>query len=1674
VPNPYHVRLAISQYGDRFRAELFTEDLGDTDGELLPADWRDSFTRWLDYLQGGGKPAPESDADIGGQLFDWLFGGVINRTKWNDVLGRASRDSSRPVRLLIDSSTLAGPAADPDADRIHNLPYGLLFDRQRDVFVFRPQPGKPPIQYVRIVRRCTPRLLNLERARWPLRVLLAVAEPEGLAFAGTRELARLAGALTVDPTAMTVFICTPDGPRPLGEVLAGPAEGWTTESLSRLCRTTPEQLRSALAAQRYDLLHLIAHGSATGLLLCGPGGQRAEVRARELCEWCKVTCSCSPACVGTCRLNPRVQMAFLQVCRAAGTRGQGCFGGLAQKLINPDGGDLAAVVASPYVLEADQSTTAAVEFYARLARGESPDQALFRNLAMANWAWAFLELWVRPSALSDTGARGAFQFVSPYRGLDGFKERDADVFFGREEEVETYREVLANEPVLVVAGESGSGKSSVLYAGLAHRVRRDGLAGMGGWRIVTVRPGREPARNLMAALLLHDEPGRLELPTPKDWEQALTALLATSCGAGRPLLLFVDQFEEMFTLCADAGQREAVAKSLAEMAGRAGSYFRLVVGTRNDYLGQDVTLPGLGEWLQKPRILRPPTAEALRAIVARPAEVSGYRFEGPLTDADERHRLGLLERILADPVLHGEGTTEQKAAPLPLLGFALEQLWLCAVERGSQEFTHADYDRLGGQEGEQLGGLGGAIARHAQEVYRFLPELFPGLGQDAQKLAEELFTSLVSPTYRTRTPCRRKEIEERSGRADAMRALIDHLVGERLLTIRSDPNDLKETQVDLAHEVLIKRWGLLREWLDHDRGEQVRREEFRRDAARWDRASDTTPARSRRGLPGTETQTEYLNWVEKKHPSLTESERAFAEAMRRHLLRRKWLRGAVVAASLVIAVVMAGLAWFAMTTAENEKGARIAADNATEESKTALELATNSQKRAIASKNETLQNKYISDLNLIQAAWAQSDIKRIDRVLNIQRKYLRDFEWYYWKRLIQTNAASLPGSGALLCVAASPDSQMLAAGSDDGSVWLWKSAADPSPIHLKKYHNGPVWSVAFSSSGKWLASGSADASVKVWNVTEQKLACTLTGHTTPVWSVTFSPKTDLLASGSENRQIKLWNVGDGKEIRTLWHENWVRSVAFSPDGVQLAGATPDGLIRLWNVASLQMKQEFKAGSEHLWDIRFSPKGSRIAVASGLKVLVCPLDNPKEAIELLGHTDHVVCVDFGQTDDDVISASLDRTIKIWKISRQSDKLRAENTHTLRGHRDAILNVCVGADRKTILSSSSDSTVRIWTDDSCQEPENLLMMNRPRPHRVLTADAKTGLVTPAAFQAFFDRTLRVPRSPTTPGKVPAEGCPTVDRARGLSEPHNFIAFSQDGHRLASWYAGQLELWDVPKKRRLQTLSISDATGNPVLALDQKGRILAKGSQTGPLRIWQVDSEKPLSWTLDQQGPVRSLAFGGAGALLAVGGCDDKVVVWDMAAKTRKNELSGHRGPVWALAFSPDGQLLATGDEAGAVRCWDLNKNTLLWVMKEHEQRVWSLAFSGERFALTSEQNGLVVSPLPPLLASASEDTTVRIWDIRNGQCHSTFTGHTGPVWTVAFNADNTRTVSSGKEKTIRIWEPNSETAQELLTLSHHAEPVWAVSFCADESLLATAGSDGRVFLWRAIPYHLEPEL
>ena len=1331
MPTPYHVRLAVTQYGDQFRAELFTEDLGDTEGDLLP-ELPPSLGEWVPYLAQGADLPPDAARQLGKDLFTALLGQPENAKKWAEVLAQAER-KGRPVRLLIDATT----------DAVRDLPYGLLCEPHDDWFLFRGG-AKRSVEFVRILRRCTPRPLDL---RDRLRVLLAVAEPRSPdvpPFDAPLRLHQLAAALRDH---VELLVCGPDGPQPLAEVVPDPA------ALAPYTATTREALRKALAGE-YDVFHLLAHGHGAGVLLCNPDGTPAETTAGELADWCG---------------GGRTALAFLQVCKAGATAGRGGFGGVAQQLLNPRGGNLSAVVASAFPLDAEYSTQAAVGFYHRLAAGKPPEEAIAADRPETDWCWAFLELWARPGALAGTQQKAAFQFVSPYRGLSSFGEQDADLFFGRRAEVNELVQILRAEAAVAVVGDSGSGKTSLLQAGLVSAIRREGLAGSDRWRIVSLRPGYRPARALLAALGGSDAE-----PTPESLRAALRA-------DAQPLVVVFDQFEEAFTLARDPNEVQALTTALAEAAEQP-ARFRLVLGMRSEFLGQAASVAGLSRLIRRPWVLRPPGAENLRDIVAGPAEHCGYTFQGPLADGDPRHAAGLLDRILADPLLAADAPGGAQAAPLPLLQFALERLWLKAVEKGLTQFTHAEFDAVGG--------MGKAIAQHAEAVFQVAPTA-TGLGPAAGPLVEQLVTALVSPQG-TRLPRVRADLQAEAGNPEPARAVVDYLVGERLLTVRSDPQDLSKSLVDLSHEALIQHWDRLRGWLAEDPQGRAMREEFRKAAEQWETGFAGVPPRSRYGLPGSDVATNYLAWIRTSHPKLSPAQQEFAAALRAMLARQRRVRRAVMASLASMAVAASLLALYADSQARIARRLEGEANDSASKARQSEADARVSEEKALA--GERLAREHTAALTLDTGIrLCEQGRQRIGLLSIANSLALCPPEATDLRRVIRTNLAGW--APVVMCLdearrfegpalAASRDGEVALIGVGEDAVRLVEMATGKpvGPPFGSRRETGP-WGRVQHSPGGWLVLLHGAKTVRLWNGTTGEAVGKAVAVAETVGNArddqafvaALSPDRRTIATGMANGDVWLWDVA-GREPPggPLHHEGSVNDLTFTPDGKMLltgctrsfkepvpagsakkaeAAAKSAGVARLWDLGTKKVEwQEPYPDPVTFVGVSPDPDG-RFVVAGGfvtrtwervperkgrLTAVGTAIHNPEpgvhgvfsphpdEAGTLLlarasGHVEvhharresgvehlspqgWVAAAGFRPKDRTMFTLNADGTARIWRHPVLPTPQRVYQ------HEDAVFSVAFGPASETFAAACRDGSVYLW---ATADPAQYLRQFKPPP-------------------------------------------------------------------------------------------------------------------------------------------------------------------------------------------------------------------------------------------------------------------------------------------------------------------------------------------------------------------------
>ncbi len=398
--------------------------------------------------------------------------------------------------------------------------------------------------------------------------------------------------------------------------------------------------------------------------------------------------------------------------------------------------------------------------------------------------------------------RSLSEHESPYLGLRAFQESDADRFFGRSGDVRHFIERIRELPLVGVVGPSGVGKSSFVQAGIVPALR----GASDEWEVLVVRPGRDPLASLAAlidpasatgpergepAVPLHErlreEPGYLGV-----------ALRRRAQRKGARVLLFVDQFEELYALVGDAGLRQAFTACVAGVADDWSSPLRVVLSMRSDFVDRVAEDRVFMQQLARGLVfLPPPDRDGLREALIQPLDAVGFRFEDP-TIAEE-----MIDSLLGTP------------GALPLLQFASSKLWE-ARDRERRLITRASY--------EAVGGVAGALAGHADQV-------LASMAPPTQRIVRAIFQRLVTAEG-TRAIAHIAELAGIAAEPRDVEGAIDLLVGARLLV--QSRGERAEPAVEIVHEALIQGWPTLRRWLDERHEDSAYLEHVRNAARQWD------------------------------------------------------------------------------------------------------------------------------------------------------------------------------------------------------------------------------------------------------------------------------------------------------------------------------------------------------------------------------------------------------------------------------------------------------------------------------------------------------------------------------------------------------------------------------------------------------------------------------------------------------------------------------------------------------------------------------------------------------------------------------------------------------------------------------------------------------------------------
>ncbi|XXT04294.1 protein kinase [Sorangium sp. So ce363] len=1122
---------------------------------------------------------------------------------------------------------------------------------------------------------------------------------------------------------------------------------------------------------------------------------------------------------------------------------------------------------------------------------------------------------------------------SPFAGLSAFQESDTARFFGRDRDVAAMTARLRYQPLVTVAGPSGAGKSSLVRAGVIPALKR----GSERWETFIVRPGRRPLSALVDVLVQVAELEVAEhdgiVATLRAQPGHLGVRLRARCrreGTRHHVLLFVDQFEELYTLGVAPEERAAFVACLEGVADDASSPLRVLLAIRSDFLDRIADEHDfMGDVTRGLSLLPPMGRDGLRNALTRPLEAAGHRFE----------TAEMVEDML--------GTLESTHSPLPLLQFTAAKLWE-ARDRERRLLTRDSYERLGG--------VAGALSGHADAVLSALPAR-------EQRLARAVLVRLVTPE-RTRAVVSLDELYggaagSEEGALLAIPQVVQHLAGARLLLIETS-GEREGTTVELVHESLIETWARLRQWLAESEQDAQLLARLRAAAQQWEAGG-----RAEGLLWRDRAAQEARAWYERRSAAqgaewrigLGKREERYLLAVvtlaeRAQRLRRRLAMG-VIAALVVIALIVSYLALRAEKEAERAQAEALQARNAT---RMAAARELQADPTTVLAILREVEAPDVPRGWAALAGWAlHSWVARVmlthpDGV--VCASYSPDGErivtasWDKTVRVWNADGAGEPlvfrGHESVVRSAVfSPDGQRIATASHDKTARVWNADGTGEP-QVFRGHEAPVHSVAFSPDGKRIVTASWDKTVRVWNADGTGEPQVFRGHEAPVHSAAFSPDGKRIVTASLDRTSRVWNAdGTGEPLVLRGHEEGLYSAAFSPDGKRIVTASLDRTARVWNADGTGEPLVLRGHEEQVSWASFSPDGKRIVTASlDRTARVWNADGIGEPLILRGHDDVVYSAGFSPDGKRIVTASLDRTARVWSAGGVGDPV------VLRGHKDPVVSAEFSPDGERIVTASLDRTVRVWSADGVGDPLALRGHKAPVFSTAFSPDGKR-IVT-----ASGDKTVRVWSADGT-------GDPLV--LRGHGDPVFSAAFSPDGKRIvtASWDK-TVRVWSA------------DGTGDPLVlrghedpvvsaAFSPDGKRIVTASWDKTVRVWSADGTGELLVLRGHEGPVFSATFSPDGKRIVTGSWDKTARVWNADGTGEPLVLRGHEHWVSSAAFSPDGKRIVTAS-------------------RDHTARIWNADGRGEPLVLRSSDspvNSVAFSPDGKRIVTGSDDKVARVW-------------------------------------------------------------------------------------------------
>jgi WD40 repeat protein/class 3 adenylate cyclase len=1134
--------------------------------------------------------------------------------------------------------------------------------------------------------------------------------------------------------------------------------------------------------------------------------------------------------------------------------------------------------------------------------------------------------------------------ANPYKGLHPFEESDAQRFFGREALTRELVERFADTRFLAVVGPSGSGKSSVVRAGLIPAIRAGGMPGSDRWPIIEMFPGAQPLIELEAALLkIAVDPPRDLLRTLEADELGIMRAVKQVLPPGdEQLVVFVDQLEEVFTLVEDEERRARFLNGIDAVVNDPHSRIRVVTTLRADFYDRPLLYPGFADLMRSYiEPLVPLAPDELERAIVEPARLVGVELEP-----------GLMAEMLAE--------VADEPGALPLLQYALTELF------HRREGTVLTIDAY-----RAIGGVSGALSSTAEDLYASLDDT-------AQEAARQLFLRLFTPgegTEDARRRVTRVEVESIGVPEDAMGAALDRFGASRLLSFDRDARSHEPT-VEVAHEALLRAWPRLRGWIGAAR-EDVRMDRRLGAAADEWKQSDRDPSFLLRGsqlgqfeawaaatpLALAADERDYLDASLEARRSEEAAEQAREDrerALERRSIRR--LRG-VVAAVTIAALVAAGLTVVAVDQrGEAQRQARIA----------------NARELAVAS---VANLETDPELSMLLALRSIETTREPDVIV------LRDSEEAL-HRAVGTSRLlwSLRGPSSV-AVSFSPDGSRLATSqrltpsgdvTPDPVVWDMASGEELFALHG---HTGPVNDIEFGPTRTVIGTASEDGTAIIWDANTgdrlRSIRADDAGDLGGAFNVTFSPDGRLVAVTTlpgDEATIGVFDVETGDRVVAIPLPFTVCGIAFTPDGRRLLGGDcfdeDPASGHMWDARTGREVGTVGTMSGYVTNVAISPDGRRAATVGGNvdNAWVWDVETGRRVATMVGHSGNVENVAFSPDGTLLATGSHDGTARLWDAETGQEVLQ------LAGTGGALGEVKFSPDGRWLATGAYDGVVRIWDITPEGSREALTIgVNGPFPSVAYSQDGSMLVAEDDRGLHVWDGERGEPLETFLWGsnafefvadadRVVVSSDPPVVRDRGSGELHvtyppadiSSAKYSSDGTVLATGgWDGLVALWDPASGQRIATLDPDTERRYVVedVAFSPDGSLLVSTSWDGTAKMWDVSTHEQIG-TLQHEDKVGSVDISPDGALIVTASQDGTARIWDLEGHQLR-VLRGHEGAVNDVEFSPDGLLVATASEDATTRLWEVASGRETLILSGHPGSVVDLAFApgGDRLATTS---------------------------------------------------------------------------------------------------------------------------